>query len=519
MNGLRRVAGFVSLLIAWSVWAAPAREAERVAVAREHFRAQAATYGLADPDRELRQRSVRSDAQGWTHIRYDQFFEGVRVFEGEAIAHIDPRGNVSVTNAIRGRLRVNTTPRIAEATAIATAVSRVNAHGGTTTRARLEILTVPRAQLVWHVTVLVENEVDEMAQWEYLINAHNGAIALAFESLERAAVPGIAKTMLSGDHAITVDAASDGRYYLRDGTRGNIYTLDMNGTTSAPGPVISSATTVFGDNLQTNCSGQPNRLTAGADAQAALTATWNYLQTAFGRNGIDGNGGQMHARVHYGTCTNNAVWSIACNCASFSDGTTGSYLPFVSIDIVGHEFGHGVMAFEAALTARGEPAALNESQGDIIGTMVEFYVNSAVDLPDYWQGERIVATNYDAAGNYTQKTAVRYLDDPAKDGASPACWSRNLAKINPHNGAGPNNHMFYLLAEGGPSKCNGAAVTGVGRTKAAAIWYKAVADYMISTTDYAGARVACLNAAANLYGSGSPEWNAVNAAYAAVNVR
>ena len=83
------------------------------------------------------------------------------------------------------------------------------------------------------------------------------------------------------------------------------------------------------------------------------------------------------------------------------------------------------------------------------------------------------------------------MDDPAKDGRSPACWSSSLGSLDVHYSSGPNNHMFYLLAEGGTSKCNGQSVTGIGREKAGKIWYKAIADYMTASTGYAGARTAC----------------------------
>jgi Zn-dependent metalloprotease len=41
---------------------------------------------------------------------------------------------------------------------------------------------------------------------------------------------------------------------------------------------------------------------------------------------------------------------------------------------------------------------------------------------------------------------------------------------------------------------------------------------MTASTNYHGARTASLNAATALYGSGSPEYNAVAAAFAAINV-
>jgi Zn-dependent metalloprotease len=110
------------------------------------------------------------------------------------------------------------------------------------------------------------------------------------------------------------------------------------------------------------------------------------------------------------------------------------------------------------------------------------------------------------------------MDDPAKDTKSPACWYSGVGSLDVHYSSGPNNHMFYLLANGGTSKCNGQGVTGIGNAKAAAIWYKAIADYMTASTNYRGAKTACLNAATALYGAGSAEYSAVVAAYAAINV-
>ncbi|HQX92464.1 MAG TPA: M4 family metallopeptidase, partial [Thermomonas sp.] len=49
-------------------------------------------------------------------------------------------------------------------------------------------------------------------------------------------------------------------------------------------------------------------------------------------------------------------------------------------------------------------------------------------------------------------------------------------------------------------------------------WYLALTAYMTSTTNYAGARSATLSAAAQLYGNGSAEYNAVAAAWSAVSV-
>lgn len=183
---------------------------------------------------------------------------------------------------------------------------------------------------------------------------------------------------------------------------------------------------------------------------------------------------------------------------------------------------HGVMSREANLTYSGESGGLNEASSDMFGTLVEFFANNSLDVPDYWIGERIYRSNW-SGSTYTQTSALRYMDDPHKDGISPACWSNGIARLNVHYSSGPANHMFWLLSGdvGGPSrvsKCNGQAVAGIGRTNAARIWYKAISDYMTSSSKYKQARAACLNAATALFGTGSTQYNAVNNAFAAINV-
>jgi Zn-dependent metalloprotease len=198
----------------------------------------------------------------------------------------------------------------------------------------------------------------------------------------------------------------------------------------------------------------------------------------------------------------------------------------VALDIAGHEMSHGVMSRTAGLIYSGESGGLNEANSDIMGTMVEFRANSTIDTPDYMIGEEIFIGNVSGSAN---QQALRYMFDPDRDGLSPNCWSAAVAGLDVHYSSGPANRFYYLLAEGSGAHtysgvdhqaptCNGGSLAGIGRGKAEKIWYRAVTVYMVSDTDYAGARAATLSAAADLYGGASTEYNAVAAAWAAVSV-
>jgi len=487
---------------------------ERLQRHRQDLRIGGAAHGLVEG-------RARTDDRGTSHIRYQQRYEGLDVFEGEVIVHIDERDEVELTSALRGNLQLDTRAAVDSATAAATAAHEAGLAGQFEATPVLKVL--PRGErsdydrLVWHVRVTGATPFDPMVQWDVFVDAKTGEVAWAFDSLQTTAAVGTGKTMYSGDVSVSTDFTSS-TYYLRDLTRGGgNYTCDVNNRTDsifrrATCTTFTRSNNIFGNNVKDSS----DRATAGADAHFGLQTTWDYFKNVHGRNGIDNLGKKTYSRVHYGKSYENAFWSDSCFCMTYGDGKTTFY-PLVSIDVAGHEMSHGVMSKEANLTYSGESGGLNESSSDIFGSLVEFHAGNTLDTPDWWIGERIYRSNW-SGSTYTQTKALRYMDDPAKDGRSPACWSSGLGSLDVHYSSGPNNHMFYLLANGGTSKCNGQSVTGLGRDKAGRIWYKAIADYMTASTNYAGARTACLNAATALYGAGSPEYNAVVAAYAAINV-
>ena len=258
--------------------------------------------------------------------------------------------------------------------------------------------------------------------------------------------------------------------------------------------------------------------------------------------GIANDGKGALSRVHYGNLYVNAFWSDSCFCMSFGDGdpndSAGMNQPVLALDVAGHEMTHGITSRTANLVYSGESGGLNEATSDIFGSMVEFSVNDPNFPGNYLIGEEVF-------GNNDGTKALRYMFKPSLDAwlynntpgyVSADCYSPSIGGLDVHFSSGVANHFFYLLAEGAvvpagfgtgtwanltPASlvCNGnTGLTGIGKTKAAAIWYKALTEQMTSSTNYAGARTATLAAAQALYGAGSPEVTAVDAAWAAVNV-
>jgi Zn-dependent metalloprotease len=126
-------------------------------------------------------------------------------------------------------------------------------------------------------------------------------------------------------------------------------------------------------------------------------------------------------------------------------------------------------------------------------------------------------------------TPLRWMFKPSKDGSSPDAWSSSLKRIDVHYSSGPNNRMFFFLANGSNADKGSEhyskyltreplGMTGIGSDKAYRIWFKALTTKFTAVTNYADARNKVLAAAQELYGMDSKEAIAVQRAYAAINV-
>ena len=468
--------------------------------------------------------SVLVDPSGTSHVRLDRFYRGLKVVGGDMVVHSAASGRLSgVSQTLRTPLSLRVTPGVTKARALTRALAAAPAHSRQAGASTLVVDALAgRPRLAWATHTVGRYADGTPSRLTTYVHARTGTVLQQVEGIMTDS--GTGNTLYSG--TVPLDVTKSGTTYQlkNSGTlRGGTYTTDMNnksdsifcqyfGSGCSAGTQITSTTTTFGNGTNSN------RASAGADAQYGSNETWDYYQATFGRNGIFGTGKGSYNRVHYGSGYVNAFWDGTK--MTYGDGDGTSYGPLVSLDVAGHEMSHGVTENTAGLTYSGESGGLNEATSDIFGTMVEFYANNANDPGDYLIGEEFDLKNH---------VGFRRMDNPASDGSSLNCWSSSAGNVDVHYSSGIGNHFFYLLAMGSGAKtlngvsynsptCNGSTVTGIGNTAAAAIWYRALTVYMTSSTNYAGARTATLNAAKDLYGAGSANYNAVAAAWSAVNV-
>ncbi|MEU6065994.1 M4 family metallopeptidase [Streptomyces sp. NPDC047082] len=477
-------------------------------------------------------RDVIVDKDGTQHVRYDRTYRQLPVLGGDFVVHLAPNGAFRNANrATKSHISLSSiTPRLSAPKAADLAVNALRAAnlGDSLKRVKAKPELVVDAlhgapKLAWRTNAVGQDSLGNPVARTVLTDARTGAQIDAWDSIETATGDG--KSLYSGTVPLET-TPSGSTNQLKDPTRGNTYTGDAANKTDlcifgicfirAPATLFTDADNHWGTGANAD------RSSAAVDAQYGTNETWDYYKNVHGRNGIANDGKGSYNRVHYGNNYNNAFWDDSCFCMTYGDGDGSVFGPLVALDVAGHEMSHGVTSKTAALTYSGESGGLNEATSDIMGTLVEWYANNSSDQGDYLIGEKIVRPGFG-------KPALRFMDQPSKDGNSADYWSSSVGNLDVHYSSGVANHFAYLLAEGSGAKVingvsynsptyNGSTVTGIGRDKLGKIWYRALTVYMTSSTNYKAARTATLNAAKDLYGAGSTEYNAVAAAWSAVNV-
>ncbi|WP_053711037.1 M4 family metallopeptidase [Streptomyces sp. NRRL B-3648] len=495
----------------------PAQHQALIKSARQHTATTARSLGLGAQEK-LVVKDVVKDNDGTLHTRYERTYAGLPVLGGDLVVHTPPaslaKGTVSTTfnnkRTIKVRSTTATVSKAAAATQALKAAKTLHAEKATTDSARKVIWAgTGTPKLAWETVIGGFQDDGTPSKLHVVTDATTGKELHRFQAVDT----GIGNTRYSGQVTLTT-TQSGSTYTLNDGARGGHKTYNLNHGTSGTGTLFSQSSDTWGDGTNSNAA------TAGADAHYGAAMTWDFYKNTFGRSGIRNDGVAAYSRVHYGNAYVNAFWDDTCFCMTYGDGS-GNNDPLTSLDVAGHEMSHGVTSNTAGLEYSGESGGLNEATSDIFGTGVEFYANNSTDVGDYLIGEKI-----DINGD---GTPLRYMDKPSKDGGSADSWYSGVGNLDVHYSSGPANHMFYLLSEGSGTKVingvtynsptsDGVAVTGIGRDAALKIWYKALTSYMTSSTNYAGARTAALNAAAALYGTNSTQYAGVGNAFAGINV-
>jgi bacillolysin len=468
-------------------------------------------FQMHDATAELSVARSEVDHLAMTHVRFQQVTHGVPVVGAELAAHYDDAGRITSIDAnfIPGLADLDVEPRISaqagKEIAMADVIARtksVDETQLTQTDGKLVVFALGQAPatLAFEYTVRAVYG-DEPAIWVTTVDAKTGEIVDRYNNLQTVEATG--NGVLGNAQKFQVTTAGTG-YQMTDTSRGvQIKTYTAAGQQVGPGQgatVVSSATLASWD-TGTGAG-------AAVDAHTYAAAVFDYYKTVHARNAIDGAGGAMLSTAHFGQAYDNAFWDGTG--MSYGDGGQLFRPLSAGLDVVAHEFTHGVTEKTSNLRYQGQSGALNEAVSDIFGVFIEHAVKPDA-VKNWTMGENIAK----GAG------LLRDFKNPAA-GQQPANM-KNFVNTQQDEGgvhinSGIINNTALLMTIGGTNPVSKTAVQfGIGWEKSEKLWYRANTKYFLTTTNFAQAAQAVMQAAKDIALTEN-EQNIVDCAWKATGV-
>lgn len=468
-------------------------------------------FKLRDPSAELRLTRETKDELSMTHARFQQQARGVPVLGAELTAHYDAKGILTSLDAtyvpdldgvdVDPRFEAKLAVDIAHRDVVARLASAADEAKLVPSEGKLVVFALgDRAPTLAYQVVVRAVFGNEPAIWVTTIDAKSGEIIDRYDNLQT--VEGSGVGVLGDVRKIQVSTVSGG-FAMIDTSRGaRIQTHDANEQqiTASQGAPVATSTSLTSWDTGVNGAG------AAVDAHFNAGLVYDYYKNVHARNGIDGAGGTMVSTAHYGQSFENAFWDGTS--MSYGDGGQTFKALSTGLDVVAHEFTHGVIQSTSNLRYQGQPGALNESIADIFGAFIE-HASKPNDVNNWKMGELL------------SSTVLRDMKTPSV-GRQPDHMTRFVQTQQDNGGvhinSGIPNNAAFLMTMGGvnPTSKTGPQF-GVGWEKSEKVWFRANSQYLQETSNFAAAAQATMQAAKDL-GLTTNEQNIVDCAWKAVGV-
>ncbi len=472
------------------------------AAARSHLEAHSDLYRIADPARQLVTLETISDRAA-SSVRFGQVHRGVEVYGAQYVVHLErtPDGLVPVSAnghyfteidvPVEPSIDARAARRLALLWSRPLVAARVERHG-------LTVLPVGRGVLTYRFT-LWGSRFGRPAKQEVFVNAATGALALAYNDLQRDGAVSTSGTNVHGDTVPIEAFERDGVFELRDRSRemfepgsgkGQITTHNARGTPAYFGTarnIVTSSSPVF---RRTATS------TGAVDAHWGAGQTYEFYRR-LGRNSLDDRGASIVSTVNAAdTTTNEPMFNAFWDGTQMVYGNPGPIYPLsADLDVVGHELTHGVIEHSANLVYLNQAGAMNEAIADYFGNAIDVEASEiAMDDP--------------ASGELGE-------DLCRPENPRPRDWDCPLRDLN--DGMTTDDYVYYLADfDNGGVHLNatifGGALWDVREVLDPAfadrIVYRALTRYMTPLDDFLDGRAAVVDAAREL-GASSEETAAI----------
>ncbi len=486
--------------------------------ARSFLRSKRGLLRLSDPDNELLLSAYSTDALNRRHLRYQQIFKDIPVWTAELNVHLDRNGNVDLLNGafVPTPKRMVTQPAWSEAEAIEAARAAVS--NGETAKADIPLLIIfPLKNNICRLAWKIELSDSYNYDWLVIVDASNGSILTAYNQVMSDSASGSGTDLFGQNRQLSV--WEDGnQYYMVDtsknmydetstppdlqNTKGAIIIMDMEHN-EQPGDGGA-----FDVSHVTSQNANSGWLRDAVSLAHCISKTSDYYSERHNRSSLDNNGRSVLGLVRYGDNYDNAFWSSGYNALFFGDA-----VPYAgALDVVAHEYTHGVTSFTCDLIYQDQSGALNEAFSDIFGEMVEAYATGSTD----WINGTLLNDN---GRNLKDPSSVEITEGYAYPSKMSEFYGRQhplLQQLVDQDYGGVHinmtilTHCFYLLAEG--------LDNAIGIRDAEKIFYRAQTVHLLSASQFIDARLACVASAEELFGEDALQVQKVKEAFDAVEI-
>ncbi|MCJ8171908.1 M4 family metallopeptidase [Clostridium botulinum] len=476
----------------------------------------------------LKSTKTLKDEKGKTHYHTIYEVEGIPVYYGRIVFTTEKDSTVS---SINGGVDISfenenwkNKIKLSKSDAIAKAKNNIKYEELHDSKADLYLYNFEGKPYVVYLVDLVT----DTGNWNVFVNAGDGSIVNKFNNtptltntkdkkltstqktntkannvvdVQGDTIKGKGKSSLNG--IVDIDLTyKDGKYYLKNSNK-NIYVYDINNKYIG----YTKSDLLRASSLVENNSNEfiDDKHIIAVDTYINLGKTYDYYKDKFNRNSIDNKGMKVEAFVDY-NAVGDAAWSEEFNSMFFGNGDGKNFAHMSkSLDIVGHEFSHGVTHKESNLKYENESGALSESFSDIMGV--------AIKGKNFKLGEDSWKPN-------TEEAAIRDMQDPSKRGQPAHMKDYRYMPATPwadnggvHVNSGIINHAAYLIADG-------IEKLGVENSKdiMAKLFYTANCYEWDETTNFSKCRNDLIKVTKDLYGENSKYVQIVENAFDKVGI-
>ena len=373
--------------------------------------------------------------KGTAKTKMSLLYKGLRVWDNHVVGEKNANGELfAASGKVHNFAGASTVAKISKAQAVKILKDMYGVHNAKNINIEL-VMDSNSGQAAFLVNLL---DTDQLQRPWAVISADDGKVLQTTDMLAHKGKPG-GNTGGTGTPTTATGPGGNektGQYFFgsdypalnvsTDGSgtctmeSANVKTVDMGGATRR------------GSLFSFTCPENSYKFTNGAyaplnDAHAFGNAIFDMYGSWYGVSPLSQ---KLEMRVHYGRNYENAFWDGTA--MSFGDGATTFY-PLVSLDVSAHEVSHGVTEQRSGLVYSGESGGMNEAFSDMAGEAAESYMHGS---NDWMVGEQIFKGN----------GALRYMDDPTKDGRSIGHASNMTSGLDVHLSSGVYNKAFYLLS-------------------------------------------------------------------------